>query len=300
MSAFVSQASTERKYERRPARRTRYRKPVGRLLLHLVIIAGAVIMIYPLLWMISASFKPQDLIFSNASLLSSQWTTDNYVSGWNAQDLPFGVFFLNSLIVCLGAVLGNIISCSMAAYAFARLRFKYKTLWFILMQASILLPIHVLIVPQYIIFKDLGWINTFLPMIVPKFLATDAFFIFLMIQFVRGIPRELDDAAKIDGSSLFGFYWRILLPLSLPALVTTAIFTFIWTWSDFFVQLIFLNDEALYTVPVALRSFIDSAGNSAYGQLFAMSVLSLLPILGFFMIFQRLLLEGASTTGLKG
>ncbi len=271
MSAFVSQASTERKYERRPARRTRYRKPVGRLLLHLVIIAGAVIMIYPLLWMISASFKPQDLIFSNASLLSSQWTTDN-----------------------------NIISCSMAAYAFARLRFKYKTLWFILMQASILLPIHVLIVPQYIIFKDLGWINTFLPMIVPKFLATDAFFIFLMIQFVRGIPRELDDAAKIDGSSLFGFYWRILLPLSLPALVTTAIFTFIWTWSDFFVQLIFLNDEALYTVPVALRSFIDSAGNSAYGQLFAMSVLSLLPILGFFMIFQRLLLEGASTTGLKG
>ena len=206
MSAFVSQVSTERKYERRPARRTRYRKPVGRLLLHLVIIAGAVIMIYPLLWMISASFKPQDLIFSDASLLSSQWTTDNYVSGWNAQDLPFGVFFLNSLIVCLGAVLGNIISCSMAAYAFARLRFKYKTLWFILMQASILLPIHVLIVPQYIIFKDLGWINTFLPMIVPKFLATDAFFIFLMIQFVRGIPRELDDAAKIDGCSLFGFY----------------------------------------------------------------------------------------------
>jgi multiple sugar transport system permease protein len=300
MSAFVSQASTDHKYERRPARRTRYRKPVGRLLLHLVIIAGAVIMIYPLLWMISASFKPQDLIFSDASLLSSQWTTDNYVSGWNAQDLPFGVFFLNSLIVCLGAVLGNIISCSMAAYAFARLRFKYKTLWFILMQASILLPIHVLIVPQYIIFKDLGWINTFLPMIVPKFLATDAFFIFLMIQFVRGIPRELDDAAKIDGCSLFGFYWRVILPLSLPALVTTAIFTFIWTWSDFFVQLIFLNDEALYTVPVALRSFIDSAGNSAYGQLFAMSVLSLLPILGFFMIFQRLLLEGASTTGLKG
>jgi len=188
----------------------------------------------------------------------------------------------------------------MAAYAFARLRFKYKTPWFILMQASILLPIHVLIVPQYIIFKDLGWINTFLPMIVPKFLATDAFFIFLMIQFVRGIPRELDDAAKIDGCSLFGFYWRVILPLSLPALVTTAIFTFIWTWSDFFVQLIFLNDEALYTVPVALRSFIDSAGNSAYGQLFAMSVLSLLPILGFFMIFQRLLLEGASTTGLKG
>lgn len=291
MSAIVSQSG---------AGRRRLRKPAGRLLLHLVIIAGAVIMIYPLLWMISASFKPQDLIFSDASLFSSQWITSNYPDGWNGFDYSFSVFFLNSLIVCLGAVVGNILSCSMAAYAFARLRFKWKPLWFILMQASILLPIHVLIVPQYIIFKYLGWVDTFLPMIAPKFLATDAFFIFLMIQFIRGIPRELDDAAKIDGCSLFGFYWRVIIPLSLPALVTTAIFTFIWTWSDFFTQLIFLNNEALYTVPVALRAFIDSTGDSAYGQLFAMSVLSLVPILGFFLIFQRLLLEGASTTGLKG
>ncbi len=289
MSIFVSQASAGRKQ--------RLSRPVGRLLLHLVIIAGAVVMIYPLLWMISASFKPQDLIFSNANLFSPQWITSNYPDGWNALDYPFTLFFVNSLIVCLGAVVGNVLSCSMAAYAFARLRFKYKTFLFVLMQLSILLPIHVLIVPQYIIFKDLGWINTFLPMIVPKFLATDAFF---MIQFVRGIPRELDDAAKIDGCSLFGFYWRVLIPLAIPALVTTAIFTFIWTWSDFFTQLIFLNSESLYTIPVALRSFIDSTGNSAYGQLFAMSVLSLLPILGFFLIFQRLLLEGASTSGLKG
>lgn len=291
MSAFVSQTR---------AGRRRFQKPASRLLLHLVIIVGAVVMIYPLLWMVSASFKPQDLIFSDASLLSPQWTTSNYPDGWNGFDYPFSVFFLNSLIVCLGAVVGNVVSCSMAAYAFARLRFKYKTLWFILMQISILLPIHVLIVPQYIIFKDLGWIDTFLPMIVPKFLATDAFFIFLMMQFIRGIPRELDDAAKIDGCSMFGFYRRVIIPLSLPALVTTAIFTFIWTWSDFFTQLIFLNGESLYTVPVALRAFIDSTGNSSYGQLFAMSVLSLLPILGFFLIFQRLLLEGASTTGLKG
>lgn len=291
MSVLVSQVGVGRR---------RLPKPAGRLLLHLVIIAGALIMIYPLLWMISASFKPQDLIFSNASLLSSSWITSNYPGGWNGFDYPFTVFFVNSLIVCLGAVVGNVLSCSMAAYAFARLRFKYKALWFILMQTSILLPIHVLIVPQYIIFKDLGWINTFLPMIVPKFLATDAFFIFLMIQFVRGIPRELDDASKIDGCSMFGFYWRVLIPLSLPALVTTAIFTFIWTWSDFFTQLIFLNNESLYTVPVALHAFIDSTGNSSYGQLFAMSVLSLVPILGFFLIFQRLLLQGASTTGLKG
>jgi multiple sugar transport system permease protein len=168
------------------------------------------------------------------------------------------------------------------------------------MQGSILLPTQVLIVPQYILFKNLNWVNTFLPMIAPKFFATDSFFIFLMIQFIRGIPTELDDSAKIDGCSRYGIYWRIILPLSLPALATTAIFTFIWTWSDFFTQLIYLNDESLYTIPVALHTFLDSTGSSSYGQLFAMSVLSLLPIFAFFLVFQRMLIQGASTTGLKG
>ncbi len=275
-------------------------KQFKRILKYAIAISGAIITIYPLLWLFSASFKPDDLILNNASLFSSQWITDNYTEGWNALDYPFILFFMNSLIVCLGAVLGNVISCSLAAYAFARLRFKYKRLWFVIMQGAILLPTHVLIVPQYILFKELGWVNTFLPMVVPKFLATDAFFIFLMIQFMRGIPTELDDAAKLDGCGKFAFYWHVIVPLSLPALVTTAIFTFIWTWNDFFTQLIFLNDESLYTVPIALRTFLDSSGNSSFGQLFAMSVLSLLPIIAFFLIFQRLLIEGASTSGLKG
>jgi len=272
----------------------------GHVMTYIVVIAGALIMIYPLIWLLSTSFKPQDIIFSSLGLLSPTWTLENYTEGWNALDYPFTQFFLNSFIVCVGAVIGNVLSCSMAAFAFARLRFQYRAIWFVLMQGSILLPTHVLIVPQYIIFRSFGWVNTFLPMIVPKFLATDAFFIFLMIQFIRSIPTELDDAAKIDGCSKYGLYWHVVLPLLVPALVTTAIFTFIWTWSDFFTQLIFLNDGALYTVPIALRAFLDSTGSSAYGQLFAMSVLSLVPIIAFFLVFQRMLLEGASTTGLKG
>jgi multiple sugar transport system permease protein len=277
-----------------------FSKKTARLLVYLFVLAGAFIMIYPLLWLISASFKPEDLIFSTSSLISPQWTLGNYSDGWNALDYPFSQFFANSLLVCAGAIIGNIFSCSLAAYAFARLQFKYKPFWFALMLGGILLPMHVLIVPQYILFKELGWIGTLLPLVAPKFFATDAFFIFLMIQFIRGIPTELDDAARIDGCNHFSFYWRVILPLSLPALVTTAIFTFIWTWSDFFSQLIYLSDESTYTIPVALSQFIDSTGNSAYGQLFAMSVLSLLPIFGFFLIFQRLLIQGASTTGLKG
>ena len=271
-----------------------------RPLIHVVIIAGAILMVYPVIWLLSASFKPQTETFSSAGLLPQTLTIDNYVQGWTALDYSFDVFFVNSFLVCLGAVVGNVLSCSMAAYAFARLRFKLKGFWFIIMLGTIMLPYNVIVVPQYVLFKDLGWINSFLPLIVPKFLATDAFFIFLLIQFIRGIPRDLDDAAKIDGCNHFQMYLRIIIPLALPALATTAIFTFIWTWSDFFTQLIFLDDQAVYTVPVALRTFLDSSGVSAYGQLFALSILSLLPIFGFFIAFQRLLIEGVATSGIKG
>jgi multiple sugar transport system permease protein len=269
-------------------------------LAHAIIILGAVIMVYPVLWLVTASFKPLNETFTNSGFFPKTWTLDNYVQGWSALDYTFDVFFVNSFIVCLGAVIGNVISCSMAAYAFARVRFKFKGFWFMLMLGTIMLPYNVIVVPQYVLFKDLGWINTFLPLIVPKFLATDTFFIFLLVQFIRAIPRDLDDAAKIDGCSHFQMYLRIILPLATPALATTAIFTFIWTWSDFFTQLIFLDDQATYTVPVALRTFLDSSGVSAYGQLFAISVISLIPILGFFIAFQRLLIEGVATSGIKG
>jgi multiple sugar transport system permease protein len=269
-------------------------------LMHAIIILGAVIMVYPVIWLVTASFKPLNETFTNSGLFPRSWTLDNYVQGWSALDYTFDVFFVNSFIVCLGAVLGNLISCSMAAYAFARVRFKFKGFWFMLMLGTIMLPYNVVVVPQYVLFKDFGWINTFLPLIVPKFLATDTFFIFLLVQFIRAIPRDLDDAAKIDGCSHVQMYLRIILPLATPALATTAIFTFIWTWSDFFTQLIFLDDQATYTVPVALRTFLDSSGVSAYGQLFAISVISLIPILGFFIAFQRLLIEGVATSGIKG
>jgi multiple sugar transport system permease protein len=271
-----------------------------RTLTHVIIILGAVLMIYPVIWLISASFKPLNETFTNIGLLPHTWTLSNYTEGWTALDYSFDVFFWNSLIVCLGAVVGNVVSCSLAAYAFARVDFKFKAFWFMLMLGTIMLPYNVIVVPQYVLFKDFGWINTFLPLIVPKFLATDAFFIFLLVQFIRAIPRDLDNAAKIDGCNHFQMYLRIILPLAMPALATTAIFTFIWTWSDFFTQLIFLNDQSVYTVPVALRTFLDGTGVSAYGQLFAVSVISLIPIFGFFIAFQRLLIEGVASSGIKG
>jgi multiple sugar transport system permease protein len=156
------------------------------------------------------------------------------------------------------------------------------------------------VVPQYIIFQRLGWVNTFLPLIVPKFFAVDAFFIFLMVQFIRGIPVELEQAAMVDGCNRFQIFGRIILPLLTPALVTTTIFTFIWTWNDFFSQLLYLSTQNNYTVSLGLRQFLDASGESSWGPMFAMTTLSLLPVFIVFLFFQKRLVEGIATTGLKG
>lgn len=269
------------------------------ILKHTGLILAAFVMLYPLLWMVASSFKPDALIFREPWLIPSEVTTENYTRGWTALLNPFSHYLANSFIIVAGAVLGNLVSCSLAAYAFARLKFKLRTLWFAIMLMSIMLPIHVIIVPQYVLFSELGWINTFLPLIVPKLLATDAFFIFLMVQFFRGIPKELDEAARIDGASHLRIFFQVMLPLSMPALATTAIFTFIWTWNDFFSQLIFLTRPDMYTVPIALRSFLDSTGQSSYGAMFAMSIVSLIPLFIVFLFGQRYLVRGIATTGLK-
>ncbi|MFI5489701.1 carbohydrate ABC transporter permease [Micromonospora echinaurantiaca] len=286
---------------RRPAAGVRPRgRSVVRLLVLLVILA---VVLYPLVWMLGTSVKSQQEIASNIGLLPERFTPGNYTEGWRNFDVSFGRFFLNSAMVSLLTVVGNAVSCLLAAYAFARLRFRLRGVWFAVMIGTLLLPGHVLIVPQYILFRSLGLVGgewPYLPLLVPQFLATEAFFVFLMVQFMRGIPRELDEAAKIDGANAFGIFRHVILPLSRPALVTTAIFSFIWTWNDFFRQLVFLSDLEDYTVPVALTLFIDSTSQSAVGPMFAMSVLSLLPVFGFFVAFQRMLVEGINTSGLKG
>jgi multiple sugar transport system permease protein len=288
-------ATTETRGAPREARRTA--RP--RLLAHLGLILFGLVMIYPLIWTLSSSFKPTQEIFSSPGLWSDHFTAENYVEGWTALAQPFHRYILNSLVVVVGSIIGNLLACSLAAYAFARLEFRYKRLWFAIMLGTIMLPIHVVIVPQYILFSQLDWINTYWPLIVPKLLATDAFFVFLMVQFIRGIPRELDEAARIDGCGHTGIFWRIIMPMSLPALATTAIFTFIWTWNDFFSQLIFLTDPDMYTVPVALRTFVDATSQTPWGPVFAMSIVALGPIFGFFLAGQRYLVRGIATTGLK-
>jgi multiple sugar transport system permease protein len=268
---------------------------------HIIIIAVGVLMLYPLLWMVSSSFKDNLDIFKGTSFFPKEIILDNYIKGWNGvSGFTFGNFFKNSFFICIVAIVGNVISCSMAAYAFSRLDFAFKKVFFAIMLITLMLPFHVTVIPQYIMFNKLEWINTFLPLTLPKFLATEGFFIFLMVQFMRTIPLELEEAAKMDGCGPIRIYWKLIMPLSLPALITTMIFTFIWTWNDFFSQLLYLSDIKLHTVAVGLRMFVDSMGESSWGSLFAMSTVSLIPLFVVFIFFQKYLIEGITAGGVKG
>ncbi|TVY11229.1 carbohydrate ABC transporter permease [Paenibacillus cremeus] len=258
-------------------------------------------MIYPLLWMLVSSFKDNTEIFVNTSLIPKKMTFDNYVQGWaGLSGFTFGRFFLNTFFLVGMCIVGTLISCSMAAYAFARLSFFMKKVFFAIMLMTLMLPFHVTVIPQYIMFNKFGWINSYWPLILPKFLGVEAFFIFLIVQFIRSLPRELDQAAEIDGCGPIKMYWYLIIPLTVPALMTTSIFTFIWTWNDFFSQLLYVSEIRMFPVALALRMFTDSMGDNSWGALFAMSILSLVPVFAVFIFFQRYLIEGISTGGLKG
>ncbi|WP_226966624.1 carbohydrate ABC transporter permease [Streptomyces phaeolivaceus] len=278
--------------------------PAGRLraaLWHLVCVAIGLVLLYPVLWLLTASVKSGTEIISNLSPVPEVFTPGNYT---HAIDGVSGIslwrMFGNSLLISAGTVVGNVVSCSLAAYAFARLRFRGRGLYFALMIGTLMLPLHVVLIPQYVIFQKLGMVGTYLPLILPKFLATEAFFVFLIVQFIRSLPRELDEAAIIDGCGPYRTFWHVVMPLLKPALVTTTIFSFIWSWNDFLPQLMYLADPDTYTLQLGLRMFVDQSGSAAFGPMFAMSVLTLVPVVLFFLAFQRLLVEGVQTSGLKG
>jgi multiple sugar transport system permease protein len=234
------------------------------------------------------------------ALIPEEFAFENYSIGWAGfGGISFAVYFRNSLIYAGVGTIAMVMSSAIIAYGFARIKFTGRKFWFTCMILTLMLPRQVLLIPQYVLFNELGWVNTFLPLIVPR-LTGGAFFIFLMIQFIRGIPRELDQAAEIDGASRFAIFWRIILPLMQPALITAGIFSFYWTWEDFLSPLIYLNDPRLYTVSLALRSMSDPNAVTNWGAIFAMATLSLVPVFAIFIFFQRYLVQGISTSGLKG
>lgn len=266
---------------------------------HVWLIIVCIVMIFPVTWWVFASFKPTGELAST-NLLPVHWTLDNYISGWRVtNELTFTRFFINTLfIVCIN-VLGAVVSSSMVAYGFARLNFKFKNFWFSIVMVTLMLPSQVTVVSQYIMYNKVGLLDTYWPLNLPYILGGGAFFIFLMVQFIRGVPKELDESAKIDGASTFQIYYKIVLPLLKAPLTTVAIYAFTWSWDDFYSQMLYISTPAKFTVGLGLRMLID-AWEIKWGQLLAMSLLSIVPALVLFFTRQKDFVEGVATSGLKG
>ncbi|CBG74448.1 MULTISPECIES: carbohydrate ABC transporter permease [Streptomyces] len=277
------------------------RRLPGSLAWHLGSLAILAVILYPVIWVVGGSLKKSEDIVGSLDLLPSDPVVENYTRlADGIADIPISTFFLNSLTLAMGSVIGILVSCSLTAYAFSKIRFAGRNLLFTLMIGTLLLPYHVLLIPQYVLFRNMELINTYTPLLLPKYLATEAFFVFLMVQFMRNLPKELDEAARLDGCGHFRIYWSIVLPLCRPALITSAIFTFINSWNDFMGPLIYLNEPDKYTVSLGLKMFVDQDGVANYGGMIAMSLVALLPVLAFFLAFQRYLIDGMATSGLKG
>lgn len=274
------------------------------LITHLFLILFGLVMVYPLIWMFFASFKTTNEIFASPKLLPEIFLWENYVNGWRSAAtgaVSYTNFFLNTLYLVVPTVIFTVLSCLLVAYGFTRFRFPGSKILFSLMIATLMLPNSVIVIPRFMIFKNLGWLDSYLPFIVPAMFACYPFFIFMLVQFMRGIPIALDESAKIDGCGPWRILFSILAPLMKPALFSAGLFQFLWTWNDFFNQLIFINSPKKYTIALGLRMSIDSSTQMVrWNEVMAMSLCSIIPLILLFFFAQRYFVEGISTSGIKG
>ena len=264
---------------------------------HVILITFGISFMLPFVWMVSSSLKPNIDIFElPVRLIPKTYRLENYVDATNA--IPFWQYLWNSTYYTIFATIGAVLSNTFIAYGFARVRWRGRNALFIIVIATMMLPFQVRMIPLYILFAKIGWLNTFLPLIVPNFFG-NAFYIFLMRQFMMTLPVELDDAARIDGASEWGIFWRIAVPLSKPAILTVAIFEIIHTWHDFIGPLVYLRHPTKYTLSIGLRLYFTQYG-AEWGLLMAAASMFTIPMVIFFFFAQRSFIEGITLTGLKG
>ncbi len=274
------------------------RKPLWRTVLtHLILLGIGVSFGLPFYWLLSTALKPDAQVFA----MPPVWVPHPIV--WQnfpraLRYIPFWLYLRNTVFICVSTVFGTLISCSLVAYSLAKIQWRYRKVVFSSLLVSLILPAQVTLIPTFTIFKWLGWINTFKPLILPSFLGS-AFYIFLLRQFFMTIPNELSDAARIDGCSETGIYWRVILPLAKPALATVALFTFVGGWNDFMGPLLYLNDDRLYTLALGLQQFVSQHG-AEWSMLMAASTVMTLPIMVLFFFAQRTFIQGVTLTGIKG
>ena len=275
---------------------------IGKTLSYAFLLLFALLMIYPLLWLFFSSFKSDIEIFASTSLLPESWSFSSYTQGWSVMSglYTYSLFYLNTFRLVIPTVIFTILSSILVAYGFARYQFPLKNVMFMLVLSGLLLPQEILMVPRYMMFRSLGWIDSYLPFIIPAMFATYPFFIYMFIQFFRGIPKELDESARIDGCNSIGVLTRIIIPNAKPAIFTATIFQFLWRWNDFYNPLIYISSVRKYPVALILRTYLDQSDRIFWNRVLAMSMLSMVPCIIIFALFQRYIVEGVVTTGIKG
>lgn len=273
-----------------------------KIIAYLILVAGAVVMMYPLLWMFFATFKDNKEIFGTMKLLPEHFSWDAYVQGWKGSgQYTFTTFYLNTFKLVVPTVLLTMFSTSIVSYGFARFKFPFKKILFMLMISTLMLPDSVIMIPRYVAFNKFGWIDTYLPFWMPALLACYPFLIFMQIQFMRGIPRELDESAYIDGCNPFMVYVKVLFPLMKPSLFSVVIFQTLWRWNDYFNNLIYISSVKKYTLSLALKMSIDSQGAATpWNQILAMSFVSLIPPIVLYFCAQNYFVEGTTAGSIKG
>lgn len=277
--------------------RVRLPRLAGSITKHTILIVLSIAFVFPLYWMISTSLKPNDEVLRWPPVwIPSVLVWNHYPQAMDFE--PFLQYTRNTLIYGVLTVIGTVISSSLVAYGFARIDWPEKNILFILMLATLMLPFQVIMIPSFILFKELGWIGSLKPLIIPTFFGS-AFNIFLLRQFFMTIPKELSEAGRIDGANEFVIFWRIILPLAKAALATVALFQFIYAWNDFLGPLIYLNDQSLYTISLGLQAYVSSYGTQ-WGLLMAASTVATLPIIILFFLTQKTFIQGITLGGVKG
>lgn len=276
-------------------------KKTKRAIDYLIIFVVGLILLYPIIWMFFATFKTNDEIFGSIKLLPENFSFQYYVEGWKGSGkTTYSTFFLNTFALVLPTTILTVVSSAVVAYGFARFKFPGKKILFGLLIATLMLPNSVIIIPRYSLYNEFKWINTYLPFYVPALLACYPFFTYMLIQFMRGLPKELDESAYIDGCGTFRTFIQVLLPLMKPALFSAGLFQFLWTYNDYFNSLIFINSVKKFPISLALRMSLDSESVVQWGKVMAMASVAVLPVILLFFAAQKYFVEGIATSGLKG
>ena len=268
---------------------------------YFVLIFIGIGIIYPMIWMIGASFRDNNAeIFSSIGFIPKNPTLQGYIDGWNATNYSYGHYMINTYKFVIPKVIGTVISATVTAYAFTRFRFKGRGFWYGLMLATLFLPQVVLNVPQFLLFTKIGWVDSYLPLVIPSFFACDTYFVFMMIQFMRSVPKELEEAAEIDGCNSFQRLLLVMVPMVQPAVVSSALFQFMWSSNDFMGPLIYINSTRKFPAALGLRLFMDTETGFQWNKVLALSIITILPSLIVFFLAQDQFVEGISAGGVKG